>query len=105
MMNMVILLNFLIAIISQSYETVISNGMTHEYEHKAALNIERLQFFQSIKLNTQFNLLCTVSCYEEDLMKGDEIAGLTYTLKNMIKKQLSKMHVDLNSRINGIDAN
>lgn len=39
---MIILLNFLIAIISQSYEQVISNKLVFRYKYKAELNKERL---------------------------------------------------------------
>lgn len=55
LMNMVILLNFLIAIISQSFETVISNRLIFEYEYKSELNIERLQFYSSLKKLKNFN--------------------------------------------------
>ena len=38
--NLIILLNFLIAIVSQSYEKVMTDSMKHEYDHKAELNSE-----------------------------------------------------------------
>lgn len=40
MVNMVILLNFLIAIISTSYDKVIQNRLIYEYQHKSELNYE-----------------------------------------------------------------
>ena len=85
-MNMVIMLNFMIAIISQSFETVITNRLTYEYEYKSALNLERLQFHSIFSKLKKFNLLCTVSRYQEDLMKKDEITGLTFKIRQMIKK-------------------
>lgn len=84
-MNMVILLNFLIAIISQSYDRVISNKLVNLYNHKSDLNIERLLFhhyFTQKKLSLmEFDLTCIVSCHDHDLSRYDEISGLTFNLK------------------------
>lgn len=84
-MNMVILLNFLIAIISQSYDRVISNKLVNLYNHKSDLNIERLLFqhyFTQKKLSLmEFDLTCIVSCHDQDLSRYDEICGLTFNLK------------------------
>lgn len=89
--NMVIMLNFMIAIISQSFETVITNRLMYQYEYKSDLNLERLQFYNVFenlnfgKYLEDFDLMCIVSRQEEDLMKKDEITGLTFKIKQMMK--------------------
>lgn len=97
---MVILLNFLIAIISTSYDKVIQNRLIYAYKHKSDLNYEYYQslrffrrfpvlfkskFFEKwIKLN-EFDLMCIVSSHTEMQIDFNEIRGMTYGLKVFMK--------------------
>ena len=72
--NMILLLNFLIAIISQSYDRVISNRMINRYKHMSDLNVENLQFhhaFRNIRKFIEYDMLQTVSCHTEDLTRNN----------------------------------
>lgn len=46
--NLIILLNFLIAIISQSYEEIMTEQFVFMYQHRAQLNAEARQPFRKM---------------------------------------------------------
>ena len=47
-LNLIILLNFLIALISEKYNEITSENIVHAYNHKAALNQECRLAFQHV---------------------------------------------------------
>ena len=101
-MNLIILLNFLIAIISQSYDRVISNRLTYQYKHKSELNCERLQMLDFLKPFLKrfiefecFDLMCIVSSHSDDLDKYQITTGLTYKMKILMKKHTNKISEDM----------
>lgn len=70
-LNCIILLNFLIAIVSQSYDNVLTNSMNYMYVHKAELNIEAFRFFNFFLRPTDYDIMCTVSNIDKDDDDGD----------------------------------
>ena len=82
---LIILLNFLIAIVSESYEEIVSESLTFMYEHRAQMNTEsRLPFKKFMKHKIARNVDCiviTCSTPEED---GGDLAGLVNTIKGHI---------------------
>lgn len=69
--NLIILLNFLIAIVSQSYDRVCSERMNYEYSHKSELNEETQRFFKVFRKPPNFDIMCIVSSHEDDINKED----------------------------------
>ena len=65
--NSIILFNFLIAIVSQSYDWVISNKLDYEYEHKSELNIEILRFMDFFKGKNSFDIMSILSNHDDDI--------------------------------------
>jgi hypothetical protein len=61
LVNMIILLNFLIAIVSQSYDRVLSNSLNYEYEHKSELNNEVMRVRLGFSPLPCFDTMCIVS--------------------------------------------
>lgn len=59
--NMIILLNFLIAIISQVYDKIISSSLVYEYEHKSEMNMEIQRFLHQCRLLKPFDVMSIVS--------------------------------------------
>ena len=54
-LNLIILLNFLIAIISQSYEEIMTEQSVFRYQHRAELNSEARQMFRKIGKGKDWN--------------------------------------------------
>lgn len=89
--NLIILLNFLIAIVSQSYDRVISESINYQYSHKSELNEETQRFFKVFRKPARFDIMCIVSSHEDDVNKADEILGLSYTIKDYVKKSVLRL--------------
>lgn len=71
----VILLNFLIAMITQSYERVMQHKSKSQYSQKSALNME-LKLLQSLFLREKsFNSIIVFSRNEQQSMDDDEGDG------------------------------
>jgi len=64
--NLIILLNFLIAVISQTYEKVISQQQTHNYMHKAELNNEVFQMASLLHMVRPFKIIAFSTNQEEE---------------------------------------
>lgn len=90
--NLIILLNFLIAIVSQSYEKVMTDSMKYEYEHKAELNSETERFFRMIFTPKAFDIMCTVSSHEDDDFELDANESITLIMKSYIRGVLKNLH-------------
>ena len=61
MIILVVLLNFLIAIISQSYENVMSKSMIFKYRQRVQLNLECLLILDTFGVLKPFNCMTIVS--------------------------------------------
>ena len=59
--NMIILLNFLIAIISQVYDKIISSSLVYEYQHKTEMNMEIQRFLHQCRRLEPFDVMSIVS--------------------------------------------
>lgn len=64
--NLIILLNFLIAIVGQSYERVMSESLIYQYSHKAELNCETRRFLMTFQPKTPFDIMCAVTCLDAE---------------------------------------
>jgi len=82
--NLIILLNFLIAVISQTYEKVISQQQTHNYLHKSELNEEVFQMGSMFKRAMPFKIIAFSIDKESLAQESDEWLGLIQSLKKHI---------------------
>lgn len=87
--NLIILLNFLIAIVSQSYDRVISASIQYQYKHKSELNLETQRFFHMFSKPKPFDIMCIVSKFEESMDSGEY--GFTNVIKNYIRAQIQEL--------------
>lgn len=67
---LIILLNFLIAVISSSYETVMGNELIHEYDAKVAFNRECRLILKAFNLQKKFDMVL-LSCEKENSEEGE----------------------------------
>lgn len=68
---LIILLNFLIAIISESYENVMSEETQQKYMHRCELNLECLVILNKKRSLEHFNKMILAT--QKDEASGDEI--------------------------------
>ena len=71
LLMLVIMLNFLIAIISQSYENVMSKSVILKYRQKIQLNFECLLILDFFNVLSEFNCLTVVSEDGADTSSGE----------------------------------
>jgi hypothetical protein len=84
----IVLLNFLIAIISQSYEKVMNFNTMYMYQNKVELNKEYLMIVRKmpwVKME-DINLLVMFSPISSELGINNEWLGFVQTLKTFIVK-------------------
>ena len=100
----IILLNFLIAVISQSYENVMNSKSIMKYQDMASLNKEAYQFMNHwgfkhplIKKN---RLLVTLEVLSDE-GETSEWSGFVQTMKMFVKKQLQENQYKLIEFIKG----
>ena len=77
---LIILLNFLIAIISQSYENVMSKLEVFKYKTRADFNLECLQVMEFFGRLESFDTLLLVT-QNEDVTDANEWTGIINTIK------------------------
>jgi len=102
----VMLLNFLIAIISQSYEEVMSTALTSQYSQRCELNNESfaiLNFFSRFKSNPKTTLkrfqvnnsgifiVSTSYLTAQYQVSGGEWHGFVNTLKQFMHREMDHM--------------
>ena len=81
----IVLLNFLIALIGQNYEEVMTKKTTYMYQHKCRLNEDCLLFYKDARQLRDFNTLLIYSNNERaDQAVGDTWEGTTQTMKTLI---------------------
>lgn len=103
-MCLIILLNFLIAIISQSYEQVMTLKIQVKYMHKSELNRECFLFLKTMRLLSDyipdqgkfniFYLWSTIGNGEED---ENDWLGFVQTLKNVVTQESRKVNSKIDS--------
>lgn len=105
-MILIVLLNFLIAVVSQSYENVMNSATQFKYKQRCEMIREAAiinQTFGFYKKYHVFVLQCNV--FDED--SGGDWAGFVQTLKTFIKGETSKINAKndtLNRKIDSIQA-
>lgn len=89
---LIVLLNFLIAIISESYEAVMAESIIHKYEHKIEMNRSYRLFTNSVwgmkALECQ---IVTAAPKEEDL---EDWTGFVHTITKFIQAKSDQNHVN-----------
>ena len=62
-LNLIILLNFLIAIISQSYDNVMSKSLEYKYNQRCQMNRECRLILKSLGMNYHFQcMILSTNC-------------------------------------------
>lgn len=96
LLMVIILLNFLIAVISQSYERVVSLQNIYNYTHKAEINLEYYQIVSTVKKLESIKYMIFTESNSRDLKQeiGDlqqeddnEWLGFVETIKRLILKK------------------
>lgn len=89
---LIVLLNFLIAIISESYEAVMAESIIHKYEHKIEMNRSHRLFMNSVfgmkALECQ---IVTAAPKEENL---EDWTGFVHTITKYIQAKSDQNHVN-----------
>ena len=83
------MLNFLIAIISQSYEEVMSKAEIFKYKTRVDLNLECQQIFDFIGFLESFNTLLIVS--QDEDVQSEQWQGVVNSIKTFIRSSFKIM--------------
>jgi len=86
---MVILLNFLIAVISQSYEKVMDAKIIHQYKDKCSLNKEAYEYMRYLPTLWDFDSNTILLTLSLEPTENNEWAGFMQTLKKFTKGYLT----------------
>lgn len=90
----IILLNFLIAIVSNSYEDVMKQQVVNKYKHRAELNCQCQRVLHTFKLDAQLDVfLITANCTEEKQQTDWD------KFQNGIKQYVTEENTHLHKRI------
>lgn len=98
---LIIILNFLIAEVSMTYDKVKSSGMQFLYQKKSEVNKNAYVYKELFKKifdgkDNEFTVLVFKTPRDiSDLSGVDDMFGFTSTVKNEIKKLLATAKVDL----------
>ena len=87
-MILIMLLNFLIAIISQSYEDVMSKSQIFKYKTRVDLNLECLRIIDFFVKLESFDTLLIISQNDEDIEDEQQWQGVVNTIKNFTRQNL-----------------
>ena len=86
--NLIVLLNFLIAIISQSYDEVMGKSTANKYQSRCSINLEILQlidFFKYKGESRETMLYLVANAAHSDI--GNEFQGFVKSIKGAIKQE------------------
>ena len=99
-MIVIILLNFLIAVLSQSYEMVMSKASISTYLHRCELNMECLRVLAHIGQLQPINMF-TIACADshEGDEGGDEWLGFVSEVKKFIDKNNKQLKINQTKRM------
>lgn len=84
---MVILLNFLIAVISQGYDLVIAQSVAEYFRSKTQLNNEMIMI---IPKKTISGIILVSSEYEKGIQKVDDNMGFVRSISDHVTKEIRK---------------
>ena len=83
--NLIVLLNFLIAIISESYEEVMGKEIANKYQSRSSINLEILQltdFFTKKNESTETMLYLSANAAHSE--HGNEMQGFVKSINGAI---------------------
>ena len=86
-MCLIILLNFLIAVISQGYDNVVAEQEKLHFVNKAYLNYEFFMLEQYFDITKDYTVLVFQIDSEKIAEQEDKFLGFVQTIKNCILKQ------------------
>ena len=97
---LIILLNFLIAIISQSYEMVMAKTTENTYRHRCELNAECYSILKIFNQLDYFDTLIIYSKVENIAEQAQtEWLGFVTTIKSFILKQNAGMQRHVQNQV------
>jgi hypothetical protein len=82
----IILLNFLIAVISQSYENVMDSSLIFKYKQRANLNTETRVIYDGLNLLDKRIDAYYLTSNVETSERGGEWSGFVQNMKKLIRK-------------------
>lgn len=88
---LIVLLNFLIAIISESYEAVMAESIIHKYEHKIEMNRSHRLVAKSFGMKSLECQIVTASPKEENV---EDWTGFVHTITKFIQAKTDQNHVN-----------
>ena len=106
--NLIVLLNFLIAIISQSYDEVMGKETVNKYQSRCSINLEIAQLQDAMifknqefkmETNTMLYLVATAAHSEH----GNEFQGFVKTIQGAIKQENKQLKDELKKIMPGQD--
>jgi len=89
MLILIILLNFLIAVVSQSYENVMNSAMRFKYQQRCELNREAAIINTGLRRLNSYTALILQADHSDNGGNGEDWAGFVQTLKTFIRAQNS----------------
>jgi len=84
---LVIMLNFIIAVITSTYAKVITLQKIISYKHKADLNEECYELLALLGFNEEFKLIVFSNSKEISMMEEDQMAEILMSLKKFITRE------------------
>lgn len=100
LINLIILLNFLIAVISQVYDQVIALQMYCSYKFKADFNAEYFVIKKQIKGLDTFLFLVLTQSIDKEFAEGDDVnLGIVNNIKRNSAKQLDYLRSQINKSL------
>ena len=84
---LVVMLNFLIAVIQSNYNKVINFQEKIAYQHKAELNEETYQLYSYVKKLECYKIIVFTTSKEASTLENDEIAEIFDIIKSEITKE------------------
>lgn len=86
---LIILLNFLIAVISTSYETVMEEQLIHTYNARTAFNRECRLILSALGLQKRFDMML-ISCQKETLLE-ENLSLVKTEIKQFIQEKTGEL--------------
>lgn len=97
-MTTIVLMNFLIAVISQSYENVMNKLQVHTYKNRASMNFQYYQIMEFYQMSDKLTLVLLQSKTTGAEVEGDdndEWKGFVQTIKKFLRLKLGPMEQKL----------
>ena len=97
---LIVLLNFLIAVISQSYENVMNSSVPFKYQQRCELIREAAVIYEAFGMSSTYSIVVLQANISKEGQSGDDWAGFVQTLKFFIRGQSTKIikKLDKNSQ-------